>query len=92
LQRSFRGGHPAPEFVAAVRAAEFVFIREVTDASLPVMQAQIMAWTGLWSIGLPVFARTLPLLRSYADQAENEGERSLALKAITLIDAIRTVT
>jgi hypothetical protein len=56
------------------------------------MQAQIMAWTGLWSIGLPVFARTLPLLRSYADQAENEGERSLALKAITLIDAIRTVT
>jgi hypothetical protein len=87
LQCSFRSGNLASEFYAAIRAAEYAFIRESTDTGSLIRKAQILAWAGFGSIPLPVLARTRPLLRTYTEQADDEGERSIALKALALIEA-----
>ncbi len=87
LQRSFRGGNLTPAYVVAIRAAEAALMREGPDNEVN-RKARMLSWVGIRCFELPLLAAALPLLRTYAEQAENDGERSLATKAIAVVNEI----
>ena len=87
LTLSIMRGSPAPAFAAAVRAAQAAYMREVPD-TMEHRKARMLTWAGVRCLPLPILAQAIPLLRTYDAQAENEGERSLAKKAMALVNEI----
>jgi len=85
LQHSLRGGNLARAYVAAIRACEAAFVREWRSDHPTIRRARTLAWAGLGLFDLRTWSKALPLLDSYARQADNEGERRLALKAKALV-------
>ena len=84
-QHSFKSGNLSREYMAIVRACEAVFVRECPGNHPIMRKARTLAWAGLSLFDLPTWTNTLPILDSYATQADNDGERRLALKAKALV-------